>query len=218
MDIIWGDAGLGRAYMADRTNSGISVFLMGPLSFYGRIPAGGVGTAGAPNGVATDGANDLVFAGLGASGVGDGFLVANASTLGVISQIAIPKPGGGAATGRADELAVDPADRLVVVANDQDTPPFLTEIAYTPSGTPTIVGQISLPTQTGCGIEQTVWVPETHQFMTALPTAGGCPGGIVVLNTSPFAIARTMPTDCSPQGMAHGPGSLMLLGCSTQDP
>jgi Bacterial Ig-like domain (group 3) len=215
MDIVFVDSALQLGFMADRTNSGIDVWNVKSNTFTGRIPAGGTGTAGAPNGVATDSSEALVFAGLGANGPGGGLLVANANTLSPITTFPMTKPGGGAATGRSDELAVDPLHKLVAVANDQDSPPFITEFSYGPTGALTMVGQIMFPTQIGCGIEQTVFVPETNQFMTALPTTGGCPGGIAVMNESPFTLTRTMPTDCSPQGMAHGPGTLMFVGCTT---
>jgi hypothetical protein len=213
-DIFWADAVLGRAYLSDRTNAGIDVFDTRNNTFLGKIPAGGVGTSTAPNGVATDAASNLVFAGLGAAGAGGGFLVADATTLSVNTIIPIPAPFGGPATGRSDELAVAPGLHLVLIANDQDSPPFVTEIAYTAGGNPAIVGQVSFPTQQGCGIEQPVWVPSLQQFYVALPTAGGCPGGIAIFNPTPFSLFRTISTDCSPQGLALGPSGLLFVGCS----
>ncbi len=199
MDIFWADATLGRAYLADRTNNAIDVFNTHTNSFAGRIP---VPPPGSPNGVATDSGRRLVIYGAAASTT----YVASATTLQNLGSL---NTGG---TGRADELGVDPVDQLYLIANDQDKPPFLTEISYANPAAPAVVGKVVLPQATD-GIEQTVWVPETHQFMVAIPSINGGNGAIAVISTAP-ALVKLIPLDCHPAGMAHGPDSLMFVGCT----
>ena len=70
-------------------------------------------------------------------------------------------------TGRADELAYDPRDHIILVANDQDTPPFATFIS---TKTRTVLGKLDYPQAvfgtppTNHGLEQPVWNPKTRKF------------------------------------------------------
>jgi hypothetical protein len=81
------------------------------------------------------------------------YYVADRSAGGVDS---IPTHG----THRADELAYDPTDKIILVANDRDAVPFVTFIS---AETRTVLGSLSYPQSTG-GIEQPVWDPQRHRF------------------------------------------------------
>jgi hypothetical protein len=75
---------------------------------------------------------------------------------------------------RADELAYDPRDHIILVANDRDPDLFVTLIST--ENPPHVVGKIFYngstpgnPTSTG-GIEQPVWDKKTRKFYLAIPS------------------------------------------------
>jgi hypothetical protein len=132
-------------------------------------------------------------------------------TVGPVGTIIKSIDTGG--TKRADELAYDPEDQLVVVANDKEPTPFLTFISTT---TQTIVSQLPFPEVTN-GIEQPAYSSTTGLFYVAVPQTDANPGGeIAVLNpsTHTFAGAFPLPDNCIPHGLALGPHPYALVGCS----
>jgi hypothetical protein len=203
MDIFWGDATLREAFDADRTNAAIDVYNMSTDTFVGRIP---VPAPGSPNGVFTDSARALVFYG----NLNSTFYVASATTLQNIGSVST---GG---TGRADEGAYDPRDQIAAIANDQDNPPFVSFINVANPAAPTIIAQIRLPQATN-GFEQTVWVPQTGQFMSAIPSISGGTGAIAIFTVGAGpTVTQTgfIPLDCTPAGMALANYPLMFVGCN----
>jgi hypothetical protein len=124
-------------------------------------------------------------------------------------------------TMRADEMAYDPHDKILAVANNADTPPFLSLIDVASDCSLTLGKQIKYTFATN-GAEQSVWDPTTHLFYQSIPsntgtTAAAGPGGAVISITTAGSIVRTAPVRfCMPAGLALNPtlGEL-LLGCST---
>jgi hypothetical protein len=134
---------------------------------------------------------------------------------------------------RVDEMCFDPVHNIGFVANNADSPPFITAISYRAHS---IIGKINFDgtVQNGGGIgvnatngvEQCQWNPRDGNIYVSVPEVNG-PGD----NSAPGAIARISPTTmqilaaplipiaaCSgPQGLAIGPvvGSFgeMLAGC-----
>jgi hypothetical protein len=144
-DISWVDSEAGRYYLTDRGNATatppvpprIDVIDTRRLKLLAPIP-----THAAGNGVVAirtshdgddsdEGANELW--------VGDSKSNVEVIDLASRSIVADIFTGG---TGRADELAYDPRDHIVIVANDQDTPPFVTFISTT---TRTVLGSLAYP-------------------------------------------------------------------------
>src|SRR6266700_838215 len=89
-------------------------------------------------------------------------------------------PTGG--TNRSDEVAYDPVHGIFVVANDRDTPPYLTFIS-TAAPFP-ILGQLiydgSAAAHAGNatnGLEQPQFDPITNHFFQAVPATTLNPGG-----------------------------------------
>jgi len=92
---------------------------------------------------------------------------------------------------RADELAYDPRDHLILVANDRAADRFVTLIST--ENPPHVVGKIfydgSTPGNpiactdaadlTTCGIEQPVWDKKTRKFYLAIPSTTTHPNGEV---------------------------------------
>lgn len=119
---------------------------------------------------------------------------------------------------RADELAYDPLDHIILIANDQDTPaPF---VSFITTANPIHVlgkivydGSLGNPQSTG-GIEQPVWDGVTKRFYLAIPSTAAHPSGEVdEINATTEEITRVFPTTCSPQGLVLIPGQRLMTSC-----
>ena len=222
-DIGFVDPDLGLYLLADRTNAAIEVVdtatnqLINQLSnpsapFAG--PSTSNDTAG-PDGVVTVGSQ--IWAGDGNSTIKtfDEFTG---------GPIAIINTGGKL---RADELCYGSKDKVVMMANDAESPfPFVTLIdaaKFPPPVTKTITmdGTGGTPKATN-GIEQCQWVAATGDFYVNIPEVNG-PGN----DTAPGAVVEISPTGtvvkvisiplggcAGPQGMAVDNGTTIMLGCN----
>ena len=81
---------------------------------------------------------------------------------------------------RADELAYNPRDGLILAINNASTPPFATLVKVdTTTGALTVVKNIFFDTAHGVdaqnGAEQPVWDPETKKFYLFIPQLGPNP-------------------------------------------
>jgi len=212
-DISWVDKQ--TYYLADRSNASIDVVKGQNDHFFDQI-GGFVGfhinnDHSGPNGVAVD--DHLLFAGDGDSSMKVVELTGKAS------HISASVSTGGSA--RADELAIDPKDHVVVIANDADDPPFLT--FWTEDAHPTQLGgklNIDASAPGGAatdGIEQAVYDPATGKFYVAIPASTGHLGGeVLIIDPTTRTISSTLydVNPCKPHGAALGPGNQLLLGCS----
>jgi len=125
---------------------------------------------------------------------------------------------------RADEIAYDPTDDVILVANDSEDLPamggtgqFLTLIDR---GTGNMLGQIfyngnDAPLATA-GMEQPVFDENTGVFYQAVPATTDNPGGeIDAIDPVTMTIVNRFPiTDCIPHGLTLGPLNRLLLGCT----
>jgi hypothetical protein len=130
---------------------------------------------------------------------------------------------------RADELAYDPADHLILVANDRNQDLFVTLIST--ENTPHVVGKIFYngttpgnPTSTG-GIQQPEWHKLTSRFYIAIPSTMANPNGEVdeidpeampAPGGSDFGqgrITRKFATTCGPAGLALIPNQRLMTSC-----
>src|SRR5438552_11775808 len=162
-------------FLADRSNKAVDVFdassntfetqLTGSPPFVGNT--GNPDTSG-PNGVVVVHDRDELW-------VGDGMSRVQVSVLRTNSWVATIPTGTGPT--RADEIAYDQKDKLILIANDADTPPFASLID---TQTRAIVAKITFADATA-GLEQPVWDPETQPFYTSVPEATTAPGGAVAL-------------------------------------
>ena len=117
---------------------------------------------------------------------------------------------------RADEIAYDPADHVIVIANDQDTPPFVTFIStdsYTALKTVNYDG-IAGPQSTG-GIEQPVWDGPAGKFYLAIPATKANPNGEVdELDPISMSVTNVFPSNCTgPAGLVLIPGQRLMTSC-----
>jgi hypothetical protein len=198
-----------RYYLADRSNKAVDVFdasshtfetrLTGSPAFVGNT--GNPDTSG-PNGVVVVHDRDELW-------VGDGMSRVQVFDLRTNSWVATIHTGNNAT--RADEIAYDQKDKLILIANDADTPPFATLIDVQ-SRTP--IATIPFNDATA-GLEQPVWDPETQLFYISVPETTTAPGGAVaVIDPLTRSVVRSFPvTSCAPAGLALGPKQHLLLGC-----
>ena len=91
---------------------------------------------------------------------------------------------------RADELAYDPADGLILAVNNAATPPFGTLITVN-KATGALTCGMNIPYTLANGVdaqngaEQPVWDPVTKLFYELIPQIGANPtvGGIISITT-----------------------------------
>jgi DNA-binding beta-propeller fold protein YncE len=224
VDINWFDPATEKLYLADRNNGGVDVidtktetvvgFAGGfvgtncPLpSTAGCLPAPPANSAG-PNGVLTTTSPHQLWAGDGNGDIRVYSLDSNGlptpdghTPLKVISHldpayVALRGPLG--AQRRADELAYDPDDQLILMAWDDDLDLFIALISV--SSNPNnikVVKTISFKTPNcpafgGCataGIEQPAYDPKSNSFYLAVPASTGHPNGeIVRINPKTLAV------------------------------
>ena len=128
---------------------------------------------------------------------------------------------------RADELAVDPRDSLILAINNASDPPFGTFVKFDPKTcvlTPPnpATDRVTFNTAGGVnatnGAEQPIWDPVTKKFYVSIPQIGLAPenGGVIRID----AITKTIDNTygimfCSPGGLTKGPNNDALVGCNT---
>ena len=218
----------GLYYLADRSNAALDVIDIATETLFGQIGGAAVGFTGDTGTTATSGPDGVaaaypcIFAGNGNSTLlsfnGNINFTAVASTLNTGGQF------------RVDEMAIDPADGLVIAANNAETlapGPFSTIATYNKT-TCALSNAIRtnfnvLPgghTATN-GIEQPVWEPITKRFYVSLPEIDG-PGdgtgitGAVARITTSGVIETIYPINyCQPAGLTVGPNGNLLVGCNS---
>lgn len=191
--------------LSDRTNHGIDLIDVKTGSFIGRIG----GFAGTSHGHV--GPNGLVFADHGELWAGDGDSKIKIINLLNRTVVAVVSTGG---KGRVDEMAYDQKDHLVIAANDEDTPPFLTFISDDVHHR--VISRLTLEHATS-GLEQPVWDPQRNLFYVAIPEIDGDAkhGAIAVIDGVTRKLTRLIPVvKCMPGGMALGGNGHLVVGCS----
>jgi hypothetical protein len=123
-------------------------------------------------------------------------------------------------TNRADELANDPLDHIILIANDQDATPFVTFIS---TKTRTVLGTLSYPQvvfldpapkSVNHGLEQPVWDGLTKRFYLSVPaTSANHSGEVDEINPLTRMVTRIFPTTCRPAGLALIPAQHLMTSC-----
>jgi hypothetical protein len=126
---------------------------------------------------------------------------------------------------RADELAYDPADGLILAINNASSPPFGTLIKVdNVTGVLTCGTNIILDAAHGVdatnGAEQPVWDPGTRKFYLSIPEISGdgstnLNGAVLRISTAGVVEAQYPVSYCGPAGLALGPKENLLVGCNT---
>jgi hypothetical protein len=226
-------------YLADRSNSGVDIFDTQSLTFKRRI-TGFIGFTGnndtsGPDGVVSHGR--WLYVGDGNSTLK--VIDLDAPTATAIKQIV---PTGGLF--RVDEMDLTTDGKMLLAANNADTPPFATLFrANGDSGTSavSVISKITvLPTilPPNGAIEQPAWDPKTKRFYTSIPFILNnppgctphvtCDGGLLVTDPNqvtpgtyvqgaynPVTNTGVIPLHaCGPNGATVGPHDNLLLGCT----
>jgi DNA-binding beta-propeller fold protein YncE len=204
-DISWVDSASGHYYLADRSNGAIDVVDVMTNQVTSQI-AGFKGATGkndtsGPDGVIITFSNRELWAGDGDSTVKVIDLTSN-------TIVATISTGGDF---RADEMAYDPKDNVLLVANNADEPPFATLISV---ATHKVLKKIPFGDATN-GAEQPSYDPATGMFYLSVPATKASPGGAIAV-IDPVGMNVTAMyglTNCGPNGSALGPGNQLLAGC-----
>src|SRR3984893_1347044 len=119
---------------------------------------------------------------------------------------------------RADELAYDPKDGIILSINNADIIPFGALIKVNKStGALTLLKTIPFPDATG-GAEQPIWNPADGHFYLSIPQINGVASTGAVYKIHPttgaFEVAAQIDF-CSPAGLSLGPDQTALVGCNT---
>jgi hypothetical protein len=213
-DISFVDPKIGLYVLADRTNASVDFFNARDDSFIGRVGgfAGSLATTSisGPDGVTIVG-NKEVWA-------GDGDSTVKVIDIASFQLVATISTGG---KFRCDEMSWDSADHILAVANNADSPPFVTFIN---TDTRTVIGKIvfdgtnGTPDATTTGIEQPQWSPKTGLFYVSVPqivSTDATQGGIAVIDPSSQKVTAVYPvSNCSPAGLSLGPDNQAIIGCS----
>src|SRR6516164_2677784 len=223
-DISWVDnANNGLYYLADRSNAAIDVvdttgaFTGTPDTLFGQIGGPAVGFQGDTGNNNTSGPDGVaaffpcIFAGDGNSRV-----VSFNGAVNFTVPVTSFNTGGAF---RADEIAFDPKDRLLLVINNADDPPFGTLINVSPSCVLDRPKTIFFTKANGVdaqnGAEQPVWDPGTQRFYVSIPQIGpnAQNGGVIKINPIGGAIEAVYPINfVTPAGLTLGPNGDLLVG------
>lgn len=219
-DISWVDQKTERYFLAEAGNAGVDVFDAENDLFLGRItgfhglaalndPCGRIDGMG-PSGVLFTPDNKLWAT--DAHGLVKIFDLTNAQPPFNLAPIATVSTG---AQCRADELAFDPKDHLVIVGNPAEAPPFATLISSDPPYN--VVSQILFPG--AGGLEQSLWDAELDggRFLVNVPGTGNS-GMVAIINPQTMAVETTYTLGCAGSGLALAPFQHLLVGCGGGQP
>ena len=203
-DLLWVDEDTKRMYFADRSNSSIDIIDAERDSYVTRVTGfvGAVGANGAgPNGVLVTNDHKLW--------AGDGNSLVQVVDLNLSPPRIIQSINTGGVM-RADELAYDPDDRLILIGNDREPVPFVAVIS---ADTYRVVATIAF--KEGTGLEQPVWDHQLHRFLINVPTARGAELAVVDPKTMAVTAAYPVGSNCGGTGLALGPFQRLLVACGT---
>jgi hypothetical protein len=227
-DISWVDSVNQNYYLGDRSNAAVDEVNASTGTFIRHItatpPFAGVKLNAAGTAVNNNisGPNGVVTGLVGSSGqnclfAGDGNSRVVSFALPGGNQVSSLSTGG---MFRADEMAFDPKDGILIAANNADSPPFATLIGVGAHCGMVINKKIPFAFATN-GAEQPVWNPTTQRFYQSIPSISGTSaspgptGAIAVINPLTGVVEQQLPVNyCMPAGLALGPNQTFLAGCS----
>jgi hypothetical protein len=224
-DISWVDPTTGLYFLADRSNAALDVVDTKTDTLFGQIGGAAFNFGGdtgsninqGPNGVTVSPNPNVpcIF-------VTDG----RSRVVSINYNVSFVQPASSINTGggrRADELAFDPKDNLLLVMNPNETPPFGTLINVSSSCVLNQPKTIFLTAANGVdaqgGAEQPVWDPGTQRFYVSIPQIGPNVqnGGVIRINPIGGAIEAVYPINfVSPAGLTLNPNNGdLLVGSNT---
>ena len=118
---------------------------------------------------------------------------------------------------RADELAYDPKDGIILAINNADTIPFGSLIKVNKK-TGSLTLQTTIPfTNATNGAEQPIWNPADGHFYLSIPQINGVAttGAVYKIDPKTGVFSVIQIDFCSPAGLSLGPDHTALIGCNT---
>jgi DNA-binding beta-propeller fold protein YncE len=193
-------------YLADASNVSVDLIDTRTNRLIGQIG----GFRGFHGSRETQGPGGVLVDDLGQLWASDGDSTVKVIDLSSRTIVATLTTGG---TKRADEMAYDPQDQLLLVTNGSESVPFATFISVTRRA---IVGKLVFAGASG-GLEAPVFDAQTHLFYLSVPANKQEPGGAVAVVdplTQRLVSEYPLPV-CDPSGIALDPATQdLLLGCS----
>ena len=210
------DQATGLGYLADKDNKAVVVFDTRTDKYVTRI-GGFVGMTGNGN---TSGPNGLAVVNSGPNiysppelWVSDGD-----STVKVIDlqsgKIAATIHTGG--TSRANAMAFDPKNQVVIVANSNDEVPFFSLISIDPKQKHRVVAKLPVP-QSSENLERSAWHAPSGTFYTAIPVFSADKSKGLLAQTDPKSgtIVKLHELErCHPHSLSIVSDATIFLGCS----
>jgi len=213
-DISWVDSASQRYYLANRgtTKGGgsITVIDTNTNKYLYSIPStkGEIGFAGNTGKRTTSGpAGVVAVPQLNQLWVGDGDSTVKVVDLTAKAIIASVSTGG---MFRADELAYDSLDHIIMIANANDSPPFLTFIS---TDTLAVTGKITYGADQ-VGLEQPVWDGQLKRFLISVPASASRTGAVDVIDPIAMQVTNHYFLNCDPAGLALGPLQRVMTSCA----
>jgi DNA-binding beta-propeller fold protein YncE len=202
------DQTTGLGYLADKDNRGVVVFDTRTDKYVSRITGfvgkAKSGTLSGPNGL-------LVTKGGAELWVSDGD-----STIKVV-DLKTGKITTTIATGgkrRANGMAFDPKNRIVIAVNSNDDPTFINLLS---SESRTILAKISVP-QSAENLERSAWHAQSGMFYTAIPVLRDDPTKGILAQTDGKAgklVKLHVLDGCHPHSLQIVSERTIFLGCSS---
>ena len=192
-------------YLADASNASVDLIDTRTNTLIGQIG----GFRGFHGSRETQGPGGVLVDDLGQLWASDGDSTVKLIDLSSRTIVATLQTGGAK---RADEMAFDPQDQLLIVTNGSEAVPFSTFISVTRRA---IVGKLVFADASG-GIEAPVFDAQTHRFYLSVPANKQYPGGAVaVVDPLTQRLVKEYPLPaCDPSGIALDPTTQeLLLGC-----
>jgi len=200
------DQATGLGFLADKDNRGVVVFDTRTDKFVSRI-TGFVGMTRSGN---TSGPNGIVVVDR-ELWVSDGD-----STIKVVDITASAVTATFATGGkrRANAMAFDPQNKIVIVANSNDDPPFLSLISARDRK---VLAKIPVP-QSAENLERSAWHAASGMFYTAIPVLRGAEskGILAQVDSKGGRLVALHELDgCHPHSLQIVSDATIFLGCSS---
>jgi DNA-binding beta-propeller fold protein YncE len=196
----------GLGYLADKTNKSVVVFDTKTDKYVSRIPGfmGRTkdGDVAGPNGVA-------VVKGEVWVSDGDSTIKLIDSKTGKVAET-ISTGGKKRANGMAYAEKLD----IVIVANSNDDPPYLSFISAAPGHK--ILGKVEIP-ESGENLERSVFHEPSAMFYTVIPVSRADTSKGLVAQTDPKSgkLVKLHEVPCHPHSLSLASDSTLFLGCSS---